>query len=136
VESSGIVKRSNEERAVTRKLACWCGCPHLPVGDCTCGHCAMVAQEVEGMLAKGQTEQQILAHYVAQAGGNHVLAEPPNSGIGILTWMLPYTVGALGIVYVGITAARWNRRRSASPFASTTDPDIEARLNDELRDLD
>ncbi len=136
VESSGIVRRSNEERVITRKLACWCGCPHLPVGDCTCGHCAMVGQEVEGMIAKGQTQEQILAHYVAQAGGSHVLAEPPNDGIGVLTWMLPYTLGALGIVYVGITAARWNRRRSASPSAPTTDPDLEARLNDELRDLD
>ncbi len=136
VESSGIVRRSEQERTITRKLACWCGCPHLPVGDCTCGHCAMVAQEVEGLLAKGQNEQQILAHYVAQAGGAHVLAEPPNRGIGLLTWMVPYTIGALGIVYVGITAVRWNRRRSATQTDQTVDSALEARLDDELRDLD
>jgi cytochrome c-type biogenesis protein CcmF len=133
VATSGIVTRSEEERAVTRKLSCWCGCPHLPVGDCSCGHCAMVAQETETLLAEGKTEEQILAHFVAQQGGQ-VLAEP--TGIGRLTWIIPYSVGALGIVGVGVTAVRWKRRRTSVPAGTTADATLEARLDDELRDLD
>lgn len=133
VATSGIVTRSEEERAITRKLSCWCGCPHLPVGDCSCGHCAMVAQETETLLAEGKTEEQILAHFVAQEGGQ-VLAEP--TGIGQLTWIIPYSVGALGIVGVGVTAVRWKRRRTSVPAGTGADATLEARLDDELRDLD
>lgn len=134
VAPSGIVQRSEQERTITRKLSCWCGCPHLPVGDCACGHCVLVAQEVETLLAEGRSEEQILAHFVAQQGGQHVLTEP--GGVARLTWMVPYTVGAFGIVGVGITALRWKRRRSGAPSVPAADPTLEARLDDELRTLD
>lgn len=131
---SGIVKRSDTERAITRKLSCWCGCPHLAVGDCACGHCVMVAQETEQLLASGKNEQEILAHFVAQQGGQHVLTEP--AGIGRLTWLLPYSIAAFGMIGVGVAAVRWSRRSAdASPHVAG-DPTLEARLDDELRDLD
>lgn len=131
---SGLVKRTEQERSITRKLSCWCGCPHLAVGDCTCGHCEMVAKETQDLIAAGKSEPEILAHFVAQQGGQHVLVEP--TGVGRLTWMIPYSLGAIGIVFVGMTAFRWNRRRSPAPAATAADPSLEARLNDELRDLD
>ena len=44
------------------KLACWCGgCSKLPVGECACGHCALVKGEVTTMLKEGKTSTQILA---------------------------------------------------------------------------
>jgi cytochrome c-type biogenesis protein CcmF len=133
--ASGLVKRTEQERTITRKLSCWCGCPHLAVGDCTCGHCEMVAQETEKLLASGMGEKEILAYFVAQQGGQHVLTEP--GGIGRLTWLVPYSVAALGIVGVGITAMRWSRRRPAAQKQATTgDSALEAQLDDELRDLD
>src|SRR5688500_9149064 len=78
-QATGLVIRTAEEKAATAKLACWCGgCPRLPVGTCSCGHCARVRQEVTTLLASGKSEDQVLQHYIAEAGGMHVLSEPPN----------------------------------------------------------
>ena len=82
---------SKEVKDVTRKLACWCGgCSKLPVGDCACGHCALVKGEVTTMLKEGKTFDAVLAHYVEQEGGNQVLSEPPDQGMGRVAWLLPY----------------------------------------------
>ena len=53
---------SKEVRDATKKLACWCGgCSKLPVGECSCGHCALVKSEVTEMMKDGQTDEQVLA---------------------------------------------------------------------------
>jgi cytochrome c-type biogenesis protein CcmF len=137
---SGVVLRSPEEKAVTNKLACWCGCPRLPVGTCSCGHCAIVRKEVTAMLESGATEEEILQHYVTQEGGMHVLSEPPYDGFGRVSWLFPYAVGATGLLIAGLVAVRWSRRSGAETAASAARPGDDAalrsRLDDELRDLD
>ena len=56
---------SKEVRDATKKLACWCGgCSKLPVGECSCGHCALVKSEVTQMMKDGQTEAQVLQHFI------------------------------------------------------------------------
>ncbi|MEW6319939.1 MAG: cytochrome c-type biogenesis CcmF C-terminal domain-containing protein [Acidobacteriota bacterium] len=137
--SAGIVvQRNPAERAVTKKLACWCGgCSKLPVDECTCGHCAGVRQEVDGLLAKGMSEEAILQYFVTQQAGQHVLAEPM-SGIGRYAWLVPYGLGATGILLVGAAAVRWSRRRheDGEAAAPVADSGLNERLDDELRDLD
>jgi cytochrome c-type biogenesis protein CcmF len=128
-----------EQRAVTRKLACWCGtCPRRPVGECECGHCAAVREEAVRLMKSGLTEDQVLQHFVRQQGGLHVLSEPPDSGFNRLSWLLPYAVA--GVTLVGLVAAarRWSRPAAAPAGRgeAALDPAIEARLDDELRDLD
>ena len=136
----GVVLRTPEERAVTNKLACWCGCPRLPVGTCSCGMCALERQNVQAMLNEGKTEAQILQHYIDQQGGMHVLVEPPNAGIGKLSWLVPYAAGMTGLVLAGFVAVRWSRRSSDGDAALASRPSEDAalgsRLDDELRDLD
>ena len=137
--SSGLVLRDPAEKATTSKLACWCGgCPRLPVGTCSCGHCAPIRAEVTKMLASGQTEEQILAHYVRTVGGMHVLSEPPNRGVGRLSWLVPYVIGMSGLLLAGFAAVRWSRRSGDDADASATPEDaaLGSRLDDELRDLD
>jgi cytochrome c-type biogenesis protein CcmF len=143
---TGLVIRSPQEKAITSKMACWCadlgaggGCPRLPVGSCTCGHCAMVRQQVDAMLATGKTEEQILQHFIAEQGGKHVLAEPPNDGVGRLSWLVPYAVGMSGLLLAGLVAVRWSRRSAhTTPAAEPRGEDaaLSSRLDDELRDLD
>jgi cytochrome c-type biogenesis protein CcmF len=151
-QQATLVIRSPQERAVARKLACWCGgCSKLPVDTCVCGHCAGVREEIAQQVKLGKTEADILQHFVAQEGGQHVLSEPMK-GIGRFVWVIPYAIGASGLLLVGIAAIRWTRRAregsefqldGQSPLAgglqsgrSLTDDSLNAKLDDELRDLD
>ncbi len=139
-QTGGLVVRSPAEKSATAKLACWCGgCPKLPVGTCACSHCAKVRGEVTTLLAEGKSEEQILQHYVTQEGGMHILSEPPNTGIGRLSWLVPYLVGASGLLMAGLVAVRWSRRAAeatASLPVESEDAALGSRLDDELRDLD
>lgn len=130
---------SPEAREVSHKLACWCGgCSKLPVGQCSCGHCAIERTNIDGMLKEGKTEAQILDFYVATYGGNQVLSEPPNSGSGRVVWLMPIVVGTGGFLTAAFLALRWSRRRPALAGVpgAIEDPDMAARLDEELRNLD
>jgi cytochrome c-type biogenesis protein CcmF len=133
------VQRTPEEMRITRKLACWCGgCPKRPVGECECGHCEQVRAEAMQLMNAGMTEAQILDHFVKQQGGHHVLSEPPDSAFNRLSWLLPYAVALVTLPALVFSARRWSRAAAAPAGASNTplDPTLEARLDDELRDLD
>jgi cytochrome c-type biogenesis protein CcmF len=128
---------SPESREVAHKLACWCGgCSKLPVGQCACGHCAIERSKIDEMLKQGQTPDQIVNQYVSQLG-TQVLSEPPNSGSGRVAWTMPIVVGLGGLMAVAFFALRWSRRpQLAGAPAGMEDPEMAARLDDELRNLD
>lgn len=129
---------SPQSREIAHKLACWCGgCSRLPVGQCSCGMCALERSNIDAMLKEGKTEQQILDYYVTTYGGNQVLSEPPVSGSGRVVWAMPIVVGLGGFLTVAYLAARWSRRpQIAGMPAGIDDPEMAARLDDELRNLD
>ena len=129
---------SPEAREVSHKLACWCGgCSKLPVGQCSCGHCAVVRGEIDGMLKEGKNEAQVLQHYVTAFGGNQVLSEPPNSGSGRVVWLMPIVVGTGGFLTAAYLAIRWSRRSALAGIpAAAEDPKMATRLDVELRNLD
>ena len=129
---------SPESREVAYKLACWCGgCSKLPVGQCACGHCAIERSKIDVMLKEGQTPAQIIDSYVATYGGAQILSEPPNSGSGRVAWVMPIVVGVGGFLTVAFLALRWSRRpQLAGMPAGVEDPELAARLDDELRNLD
>jgi cytochrome c-type biogenesis protein CcmF len=129
---------SPQAREIGNKLGCWCGgCSHLPVGQCSCAMCALERSKIDAMLKEGKNEQQILDFYVTTYGGNQVLSEPPNSGSGRVVWAMPVIVGVGGFLTIAYLATRWSRRSAIAGMpAGTEDPEMAARLNDELRDLD
>ena len=130
---------SPEAREVAHKLACWCGgCSKLPVGQCSCGHCAIERAKIDVMLKDGKSESEILKFYVDTFGGNQILSEPPNSGSGRVVWLMPVVAGLGGFMIAAFLAVRWSSRRAslAGMPAGMEDPEMAARLNDELRDLD
>jgi cytochrome c-type biogenesis protein CcmF len=129
---------SPESREVAHKLACWCGgCSRLPVGQCSCAHCAIQRAEIDRMLKEGQSEQQVIDAFVQKFGGAQILSEPPNSGSGRVAWITPVIMGVGGLLAVAFFALRWSRRpQLAGMPAGIEDPEIGARLDDELRNLD
>jgi hypothetical protein len=62
--------------------------------------------------------------------------QPPNRGFNRAAWLLPYGVAVLALLGIAATARRWSRREVAAPAAASIDPELDARLENELRDLD
>jgi cytochrome c-type biogenesis protein CcmH/NrfF len=100
------------------------------------GHTAQTA-EIQTLLKEGKDLDQTLAAFVEKYG-QAVLAVPANTGFNALAWLLPYALGFLGLVTILLTARRWSRPATAVAGGGDTkiDPSLDARLDDELRNLD
>jgi cytochrome c-type biogenesis protein CcmH len=96
--------------------------------------------EVSRLLDEGKTQQEVLDYFVAKYGSQEPLASPIDRGFNRLAWLLPYLLGASGFGMVAFAAVKWSRRQDpepeAAPSAPREDPELQARLDDELRDLD
>src|SRR5690606_34328426 len=121
-------------------LVCTCGsCGRQRIGECTCPIAADLRERLAAMVAKGMSRDEIVATFVREEGGQHVLGAPIDEGFNRLAWAFPYAAGAAGVILIGALAVRWSRRRdeeAAEPAVAASRPDLQDRLDDELRDLD
>ena len=62
------------------------------------GHTAQTG-EIQSWLNDGKNLDQVLAAFVEKYG-QAVLAVPRNTGFNALAWLLPYAMGALGLVMI------------------------------------
>jgi cytochrome c-type biogenesis protein CcmH len=101
-----------------------------------------IRQDVRRRLARGQTRQQVLDHYVGMFG-ERILVEPPARGTGLMLYVFPpiaMILSAAGIVAL-VKRATAGRSRATPADAGAADGarpagDYQARLEDELRDMD
>jgi cytochrome c-type biogenesis protein CcmH/NrfF len=93
--------------------------------------------KLETHLASGKDHDQVISAFVEEFGQD-ILMAPIDRGFNRLAWLFPYLVGAGGAVAVGIAAIRWSRRptNAQAEALPPTDPALDERLDDELRDLD
>ncbi|MBP1635649.1 MAG: ccmF [Acidobacteria bacterium] len=138
-----VMPRTELEKDLQRSLICMCGtCGRQLVGECTCQYAAEMRAEIANLVKMGLTRQQVLDYYVKKYGSQEPLAMPIDTGFNRLAWLLPYVMGVAGLSLVGVAAVKWSRRPapSAAPAAAgpaaAADPELEQRLDDELRDLD
>ncbi len=128
-----------------QKLICMCGssgCVHSTLANCpmrpVChGHTAQTG-EIQSLLNDGKNQDQMLAAFVEKYG-QAVLAVPRNTGFNALAWVLPYALGAVGLVVIVLTARRWSSHPAAAVAGggeTPIDSALDARLDDELRNLD
>jgi hypothetical protein len=131
--------RSPLEQQVSSEIMCNCGGCRLSVESCGMMNChgkAGQTQKIQQYISEGKDHDAILATFVREHGGYDVLMQPPNRGFNRVAWLLPYGVAALGLIGIGVTARRWSQRKVAAPAATSIDPELDARLENELRDLD
>jgi len=131
--------KSPLERQVSSEIMCNCGGCRLSVESCGMMNChgkAGQTQKIHQYIAEGKDHDAILATFVREHGGLDVLMQPPNQGFNRVAWLLPYLVAVVALLGIGLTARRWSRRPTAAPAAAAIDPELDARLEDELRDLD
>jgi cytochrome c-type biogenesis protein CcmH/NrfF len=96
-------------------------------------------QEISGLVAQGKTKDEVIQYHIAKYGSQEPLAAPIDQGFNRLAWLFPYLIGAGGLVIAGSVAIRWSRKPAAAPSADVVaraDPALEARLDDELSELD
>jgi cytochrome c-type biogenesis protein CcmH/NrfF len=131
--------RNALEQRMREEMACICGgCEHEPLSRCPCGRAEEMRAALRAQIDQGRTHEEIISSSIAFYGGQHFLRVPIDQGFNRLAWLIPYLVGATGLVVVGMTARRWSRKPDSveSEPSAPKDPDLEERLDDELRNLD
>ena len=135
-----VMPRTPLEKNLQTEIICMCGtCGRKRVGECTCDTAAQMQAEIAGLVAAGKTHDEIIKHFVDKYGSQEVLSAPIDQGFNRLAWLFPYVMGVVGVAVVGGLVLRWSRRApNADPSAQVTQarPDLAAKLDDELRDLD
>ena len=128
---------------ISQGLTCQCGCG-LTVANCnhpTCSFSVPVREQIESMIAKGESGSRIIAFYRAKYG-EKVLSAPTTEGFNVLAWVMPFVALLLGGALILYTTNRWHDRptkrstadSSAKTETSQFDPELRRRLENELRE--
>ena len=132
------IQRSQVRRQLESQIMCTCGC-RAPMGSCpmrpNCSHYDQQAALLDRLLAKGDGPDVVKAAFIKQFGGEDILMAPPDEGFNRLAWLLPYVVGVAGLFAIVFTARRWSKGATEGADVQI-DPDVDARVDDELRNLD
>jgi cytochrome c-type biogenesis protein CcmF len=133
------IDRTELEGSLRADIMCTCGC-RRSLANCGMYNChGDVAQtaKLKGMIDKGMTREEIVAAFVRDFGSEDILMAPPDHGFNRLAWLFPYLVAAVALAGILFTARRWSRPAThALAGDAGIDPAMNARLDDELRDLD
>lgn len=70
-------------------------CESVPVDVCPTQVCQDWRVEIRSQLTEGRSDEEIL-NYFADRYGEGVLANAPTSGFGLLLWLAPLLIVALG----------------------------------------
>src|SRR5580704_9671480 len=84
-------------QAVSEGLTCQCGCG-LTIANCahpTCGFAIPLRKELQGLIDKGMSREQILLA-MRQKYGEKILSAPTTEGFNILAWVMPFAAIASG----------------------------------------
>jgi cytochrome c-type biogenesis protein CcmF len=131
--------RNELEKQMQHEIVCTCGCGHINIAECRkdpCGTSHTMRGELAAYIDQGMNREQILASFVQHYGSEEMIGKPLNSGARQLSWILPWTIGGGAAAVVGLVAVRWSRRREDGPAESAVEPELDERLDDELRNLD
>jgi cytochrome c-type biogenesis protein CcmH len=110
-------QQTDRAKQIGGKFMCMCGCNQV-LTQCNhvgCTVSASMLKELDGWVARGDSETEITSAFV-QEFGTKVYAEPPKSGLSLLAWSLPTIYLLLGTLLVIFVIWRW--RRAALPPAA------------------
>lgn len=128
------------EQAVREQIMCSCGACRRSLAKCGMPNCHGEAEQMEKLrtfIKQGMNDEEtILAAFVKDRGSYDVLMSPPNTGFNRLAWLLPYMVAGVALVGVFVAARRWSTATRPAIAGPSVDPVLDARLDDELRNLD
>jgi cytochrome c-type biogenesis protein CcmH len=97
-------------------------CQGLSVADSPASMAQNMKAEVRGLVARGYTEEQVLA-YFERSYGEFVRLQPPLRGVNWLVWLGPLA----GLLVGGVIVTLALRRSAASQGASASPPALPGR---------
>ena len=158
MHSHTIKIESPLEKSIFGSLRCMCGCPTDLLDTCSCEDAEEARDHIREKLKAGETKDQIILEYKNENAALHPgvssVAIPPNTGAMRAIYAVPLVAIVAGGAGVVALIRRWKKptdldapRSAASAKkeanegpsdASAKDPKdpYDARLDDELRDLD
>lgn len=95
---------------------------------------AFIAARIEAGDTKSEIKRRLVASF-----GEGILAAPPKRGFGLLAWLLPLVGILVGGGALGFGAWKWSQSREPAVAVAggpPLDPELERRLDDELRRFD
>ena len=98
-------------------------------------------RELNEQVAAGKGRDGVFQYFIDAYGSQEPIGAPIGA-FNQLAWLFPMFVGGVCLIGVGFVAVRWSRRDPelrepmASPPVDDQDQELEARLDDELRNLD
>ena len=104
-------QQTDRAKHIGGKFMCMCSCNQV-LTQCNhvgCTVSASMLKELDGWVARGDSETEITSAFV-QEFGTKVYAEPPKSGLSLLAWSLPTIYLLLGTLLVIFVIWRWRSR--------------------------
>ena len=127
------------EAELQSELVCLCGsCSRLQLSVCTCSTADSMRRELHGQVAAGKDRAGVYEYFIDAYGSQEPLGTPIGA-FNQLVWLFPLGIGFTVLGGIGVMAVRWSRRAARSRVALAAGPmdeQLEARLDDELRNLD
>jgi cytochrome c-type biogenesis protein CcmH/NrfF len=116
---------ADEVNAVAQRLYCPV-CPNERLDACQTQACASWREDIRRQLEEGQSEEQIVADFVARYG-ERAAGTPLDPTLRGLSLYTPYVIAVLALVLAVITFMRWRRRSTTAPAA----PNSAAKAEDD-----
>lgn len=128
LSSRAQAQQADRAKQIGGKFMCMCGCNQV-LTQCNhvgCTTSASMLKELDGWVARGDSETLISSAFV-QEFGTKVYAEPPKSGLSLVAWSLPSIYLLLGTLLVVFVIWRWRSRAMRSVVSAGGAPRISAQ---------
>ncbi len=114
-------------------------CPGLLLSSCQSQGAHDLKAEITARLAAGESEDVVVAD-LARRFGPGIRGAPEMQGIGLVAWLGPGVIGAVGLLVLGAALRTFVRPvkngEEERAVRSETSPELSARLDEELDALD
>lgn len=128
--------QQSRARSLGLKVKCMCGGCNDPAGACfhsggtfsgPCDTALGEIKQVNQLVAKGESDNQILKDFVGQYGPT-VLVDPPKSGFNLTAWVVPVLVPIIALIGVWALVRRWQQNHPAAAAASASSSAIPSEM--------
>lgn len=99
-------------------------CQGMSVADSPAEMAINMKRQVHTLLARGYTQEQILA-YFERSYGQFVLLKPKFQGVNVLVWVLPVLALAIGVLIVVAKMKKLEQPAGSDQRPATDDPYVE-----------